>query len=356
MTQTSITPSTAAPPEVRLGAGQPTPASEQFTGERRTQAETFFRNQGLMPQEPAETQEERDAQFNQAFTRYSQQNQLGAGQATNFLMALLMMLFGLGGNEEWQNPDAAGIPGGGRFTDMGDRSRRMAHAAVHGTVRAVEVEPGTRSAGDLVVELARQELGVRERGGGNRGEDMARFGAAARIGEGQPWCASFVSYVYARAGIDASSNGDGVGGTALALNFQTQFERRNAFHSFRNSSRVPQSGDVVVFERNGPSSGQGHVGIVERVDGDRVTLIEGNSGDAVRRNTYSLSELRRGAHGARGFGSVDEATRNNQRFARRGEERTQAASVEPEVSPPAATPAAAAPPGRRDASGQLSRD
>jgi uncharacterized protein (TIGR02594 family) len=324
--------SPAVTPQVRPQVGQQPSATEQFTGERRAQAENYFRQQGLMgPEDATRSQQERDTEFNQAFARYSQNNALGSGQAGQFLMALLMMLFGL--SEDWQSPDAAGLPGGGRFSNMGERSRAQASAAVHGTVRPVEVEPGTRSAGSLVVELAQQELGVRERGGGNRGEDMARFGAAAGIGEGLPWCASFVSYIYARAGIDARSSGDGVGGTAMALNFETQFQRAKAYHSFRSSgSRAPQPGDVVVFDRGAPGSGQGHVGIVERVENGQVTLIEGNSGDAVRRNTYSLEALRRGEHGARGFGSVDEATRNNQRFARRGEERV--ASRDPEVTAP----------------------
>jgi uncharacterized protein (TIGR02594 family) len=312
-------------------------ATERFTGERREQAEQFLREQGhLQAYTEAQTRQQRDEEFNRAFRDYSRSNGLGAQQAGNFLMALLMMLFGI--NEDWRDPEAAGLPAGTpRFGSLEERRTALGTAGVQGTVRPIEIEPGTRSAGELVVELARRELGVREAGGGNRGQDMARFGAAAGIGEGLPWCASFISYVYARAGIDTRS--DGVGGTAMALNFESQFQRAGAYHSFRSSSRVPQSGDVVVFSRGAPGSGQGHVGIVESVEGDRVTLIEGNSGDAVRRNTYSLSALRAGANGARGFGSVDEATRNNTRFARRGEER--APSVDTEVLPPAPVRASA---------------
>lgn len=49
-------------------------------------------------------------------------------------------------------------------------------------------------------------------------------------------------------------------------------------------------GDVLLFG-TGPQSPQTstHIGIVEKVEGNRVTLIEGNSGDRVRRNTHVLS-------------------------------------------------------------------
>lgn len=49
-------------------------------------------------------------------------------------------------------------------------------------------------------------------------------------------------------------------------------------------------GDVLLFG-SGPSSPatSTHIGIVEKVSGGTVTLIEGNSGDSVRRNTHRLS-------------------------------------------------------------------
>lgn len=328
----------------RVGAGEQ-PASLLFTGDRRTQAETYFRGQGLMPAADASrTAAENDEQFNRAFEAYSRANGLGSGQAGNFLMALLSMLFGVGNEQGYGDASSLGLPSSyGSFGNLRDRRQAMGAAAISGRVAPVEVEAGTRSAASMVVELAQRELGVRENGGGNRGADIARFGQAAGVGEGLPWCASFISYVYARAGVE------GIGGTASALAFESQFQRAGAYHSFRDSRREPQPGDVVVFSRGGPGSGQGHVGIVERVENGRVTLIEGNSGDAVRRNTYSIDALRRGAHGARGFGSLDEATRNSTRFASR--ERDPVAPTT-DILPPAATPGA----GRRGSDGQLSRD
>jgi hypothetical protein len=49
-------------------------------------------------------------------------------------------------------------------------------------------------------------------------------------------------------------------------------------------------GDVLLFG-SGPesTSTSTHIGIVESVDGDQVTLIEGNSSDRVQRVTHSLS-------------------------------------------------------------------
>jgi hypothetical protein len=51
-----------------------------------------------------------------------------------------------------------------------------------------------------------------------------------------------------------------------------------------------QPGDVLLFG-TGPQNvnTSKHIGIVESVHGDRVTLIEGNSGDRVQRVTHTLS-------------------------------------------------------------------
>ena len=53
------------------------------------------------------------------------------------------------------------------------------------------------------------------------------------------------------------------------------------------SKYVPKKGDIIFFAFN--SSASNHVGLVDYVADGHVHTIEGNSDDAVRQRTYSLS-------------------------------------------------------------------
>ena len=56
---------------------------------------------------------------------------------------------------------------------------------------------------------------------------------------------------------------------------------------FQERGYTPKPGDIIFFdwEQDGITD---HVGIVESSDGSIVHTIEGNSGDAVRRNAYDI--------------------------------------------------------------------
>ena len=49
----------------------------------------------------------------------------------------------------------------------------------------------------------------------------------------------------------------------------------------------PRAGDIIFFDWEGDGLTD-HVGIVERVEGSRIYTVEGNSGDACRRNSYPI--------------------------------------------------------------------
>lgn len=52
-------------------------------------------------------------------------------------------------------------------------------------------------------------------------------------------------------------------------------------------SRVPA--DIIFFDWDGGQDGSAdHVGIVERVQGDHVYTVEGNSDDQCRQNSYPV--------------------------------------------------------------------
>ncbi len=127
--------------------------------------------------------------------------------------------------------------------------------------------------GQKVVSAARKELGTREN---PPGSNRNPYGPTA------PWCASFATAMWRKAGV-----------TIPILPFTGDVYRWGQQHDKaygKNSLKQAKPGDVLLFG-TGPQSPSTstHIGIVEKVEGDKVTMIEGNSGDSVRRNTHTLS-------------------------------------------------------------------
>ncbi len=123
-----------------------------------------------------------------------------------------------------------------------------------------------------IVEIAESQIGKGEIGGDNKGEVVKMYTKGKEVA----WCAGFVSFCWNRAGARGHY-------FLSALSFwQNKVCRRVS---------IPQPGDVIVLSRG---SHQGHVGIVERVQGSSITTIEGNVGKfpaTVRRITYNINHI-----------------------------------------------------------------
>jgi peptidoglycan DL-endopeptidase CwlO len=132
--------------------------------------------------------------------------------------------------------------------------------------------PKTKSGtANKIKKIARSQLGYHE-GPGNQN----KYGPAA------PWCASFTTWVWRKSGVDIP-----------ILPFTGDVYRWGQEHGTaygKNNLDSARPGDVLLFG-SGPSSPSTstHIGIVESVNGDKVTLIEGNSSDKVQRVTHTLS-------------------------------------------------------------------
>lgn len=105
------------------------------------------------------------------------------------------------------------------------------------------------------------------------------------------WCHMFVSWCAAQ-----SSNANIVPKTASCYTGRDWFQSRGLFHLRRGYT--PKPGDIVYFSTTQYPSGGGHVGIVEKVIGNTVYTIEGNTsgasgvvsnGGGVAKKSYSLS-------------------------------------------------------------------
>lgn len=100
------------------------------------------------------------------------------------------------------------------------------------------------------------------------------------------WCAGFISVIAKRAGAIGT------------VGYEIAAERLGKHqHESRGSwlGRVrPKAGDLILFRWDGKGGWADHIGIVERVVGDTIHTIEGNTGSlrSVRRFTYAYNDRR----------------------------------------------------------------
>ena len=96
------------------------------------------------------------------------------------------------------------------------------------------------------------------------------------------WCAAFLTVIF-----DKSKVTQHTGRECGVERFIKIFKKKGIW-----LGRVkPIVGDIIVFdwENNGWAD---HIGIVEKVDGSKVTAIEGNTTKSVARRTYSYNDWR----------------------------------------------------------------
>lgn len=136
-----------------------------------------------------------------------------------------------------------------------------------------------------LLSVARQEIGYHETGDNltkyamNYDTDTRLYGWDMN---GSPWCDYFVDWCFAEAfGFEAMKNMtfqfEGCSGAACRES-ANYYRNHGAFYQYA------EVGDQIFFYYNGDIN---HTGIVESVTGNVITTIEGNSGDGVKRNTYS---------------------------------------------------------------------
>lgn len=101
------------------------------------------------------------------------------------------------------------------------------------------------------------------------------------------WCATFVSAVAVKLGYTD------IMPTECSCYYMVElYKRLNAW--LEDESVIPRPGWVLFYDwsDNGSGDNKGapdHVGIVERVDGDKVTVIEGNYKNGVNRRVLSVN-------------------------------------------------------------------
>jgi hypothetical protein len=144
-------------------------------------------------------------------------------------------------------------------------------------VRATAALPvgGASSAGQAMVNLARNEIGVTEQPpGSNESPRIAQFRQATAGASGPgPWCAYFVSWAAREAGVPIGDAGQGFG----RVDDVWAWGQRSG--KALPAGATPSPGDLIVWDE--------HIGIVESVGADgSIQTIEGNSSNMVARRSY----------------------------------------------------------------------
>ncbi len=101
------------------------------------------------------------------------------------------------------------------------------------------------------------------------------------------WCATFVSACAIKTGMTDIIPTECGCGQMVQL-----FQKLGEWDE--NDGRVPKAGDVIFYDWNDSGSGDNngwpdHVGIVEKVSGKSITVIEGNYQDAVKRRVLKVN-------------------------------------------------------------------
>ncbi|MCL1912343.1 MAG: CHAP domain-containing protein [Eubacteriaceae bacterium] len=135
---------------------------------------------------------------------------------------------------------------------------------------------GTGLSAAAIVDIALGELG-------NSGEKYWTWYNPSDALTHSEWCAKFVSWCANEAGI-LGTDIPKFASCAVGIDY---FKGKGQYMP-SGSGYIPSSGDLIFFDWE-PNGRANHVGIVERVDGNLVYTVEGNSGNRVRQLTYSIS-------------------------------------------------------------------
>lgn len=132
-------------------------------------------------------------------------------------------------------------------------------------------------------QVYQSQIGVKEQGGANRGEQVEQYLAAVDFAPGHAWCAAFVSWCYQHVDIDHPKS-------AWVPSYAVK--QKLIYQRGQFVQQIPQSGDVFLIwyeQLNRPA----HIGFVEQWKGHWVITVEGNTNDDGSREGDGVYRKRR---------------------------------------------------------------
>jgi hypothetical protein len=132
---------------------------------------------------------------------------------------------------------------------------------------------------EKALEIAITQIGVQEAPGHkNTGKDVEKYLACVGLGAGFSWCMAFDYWCFNEAA-ERLGRKNPLFKTGGVLE---QWRQRK--EKFR--AQTPQPGDIFIMDHG---KGQGHTGIVEKVNEDgTINTIEGNTNDEGSREGYEV--------------------------------------------------------------------
>ena len=154
--------------------------------------------------------------------------------------------------------------GGHILTGNNAKTLGTASAVVHGNDKSVKccARAGVR---ERIVDIAVEEIGVREVTGNNDGWRVEEYLAYTGFGKGHAWCAAFVSWCYGQAGLAAPRNAWSPALFPSARRYRAQQIRQGT---------VRQADLFAIYSTS--IQRINHVGIVRKKEGNWILTVEGN--------------------------------------------------------------------------------
>ncbi len=153
------------------------------------------------------------------------------------------------------------------------------------STNAINTPPPTRI-GEVALSIAISQLGQQEQPkGSNSGPMVDQYLASVGLKPGYAWCQAFVHWCYQEAAKVAKvpSLVPRTGGVAAC--WKTTKGRKISLAQAKDDPSLIKPGYQFVLLFHG---GVGHTGIVERVEGNVIHTIEGNSNDDGSREGYEV--------------------------------------------------------------------
>lgn len=169
-----------------------------------------------------------------------------------------------------------GVVGDITWWALNNPRTKVTHSVIDFRLIPDEAMGGT-TLGRAALLIAIEELknGAGEIGGNNKGKWVKKYLQPAGLGEGNAWCAAFLSWCFLQA----------AGGDKTKMPFRYSAGARDVFNQIKNkgmdikstdTTYTPQPGDIVAWWRVSMASGLGHIGIVHHFKDGFLYTIEGN--------------------------------------------------------------------------------
>lgn len=138
-----------------------------------------------------------------------------------------------------------------------------------------------------LVQIAQAEIGTCEPTGDDKYIQVWNTLGHTKFALNVAWCAIFVTWCKIHAGISSNVVPDYASCNAGMKWFKDKAKFQ--FSKAYGGNYVPLTGDIVFFTGNYSKTNSSHTGIVEKVEGNVLYTIEGNTSDAVHERKYDLS-------------------------------------------------------------------